>query len=485
MEQINITHKVYRLTRVPTAVTCRDSKTIECAKEVKRLLRREGVEAAFFIDYPDVFLVKLRGGDLPKWFLESFSEIKPRSVREVLGFDEGDLLYRFGDVSQGRVPYDILKHEPYYCPNLRRLSIEVYYERREYWNALEKLFNKHVNEPLRELVRLVPHGLKDISDLDTDSIRVALLSKETLEKRIADIAEIKSRSYGYNSLSTLQLVDGDKLLKVADGRGGEYYMANLLSGLLFRASCTGSHHGGGSTEISKLLFRAGCTPYYVELPSGVRSEYLRLPRALYIGVGLVRVGEEYAKGLAVLMTGRGDVVGYVDKDFHIKSRSMEFLEEKELEEFVNSIKAKLESYRSRMREDPGLVIVVRSRKFHEAEWRTLRRNFARHWLRLSSKKLLLMSSYKLEKVRIGPGKAVEVGRTTVDGGLRGMWLLQLRKFKSAVMIRYFYTGDDATLPLAVYIYLRSLDFTSLTLDRTSLPPVKYARNRLQWLKYML
>ncbi len=243
---------------------------------------------------------------------------------------------------------------------------------------------------------------------------------------------------------------------VVGSRGEEYYIANLLSGL---------------------LFKSGCIPYYVELPT-TRSEYLKLPRALYVGVGLKKVGEEYAKGLAVLMTGRGDVVGYVDKDFHIKGTSMEFLEEGELEEFVDGIKEALERYRNNARVDPDLVVVGRSRRFHDVEWRTLRRNFVRHWLRLSSRGLLLMSSYKY--VRIGPGRAVEVGRTMVDGGLHGVWLVNLSKFKSAVKVSYFYTGNDATLPLAAYIYLRSLDFTSLTQGRTSLPPVKYARNYLRW-----
>jgi len=252
------------------------------------------------------------------------------------------------------------------------------------------------------------------------------------------------------------------LLGAVGGQGEEYYVANLVSGL---------------------LFKAGCIPYYVELPTQalrVHPEYLKLPRALYVGVGLRKVGEEYAKGLAVLMTGRGNVVGYVDKNFHIRGRSMEFLDDKEPEEFVNEIKAKLESYRSNMREDPELIVVVRSRRFHEMEWRTLRRNFARHWLRLSPRELLLMSTFKFKKVRIGPGRAVEVGRTLMSGGLRGVWLLQLRKFKSTVKVSYFYTRDDANLPLAAYIYLRSLDFTSLTLNRTSLPPVKYARNYLRW-----
>jgi hypothetical protein len=310
--------------------------------------------------------------------------------------------------------------------------------------------------------------LKDVSDLEGGDVRLALLSGETLERRIKEIAEIKSQSY--NGLSTLQLVNGDTLLRVVGGRGEEYYVANLISGL---------------------LFKAGCIPYYVELPTqtlSIHREHLKLPRALYVGVGLAKAGEEYMKGLAVLMTGHGNVVGYVDKDFHIKGESMEFLDEKELEGFVNVIKAKLESYRKNMRVDPELIVVVRSRKFHEAEWGTLKRDFARRWLRLSARDLLLMSSYKVEiahshrfkYVGIGPSRAVEVGRTMVDGGLHGVWLVQLSKFKSAVRVSYFYTGDDATLPLAAYIYLRSLDFTSLTLSRTSLPPVKYARNYLKW-----
>jgi hypothetical protein len=249
---------------------------------------------------------------------------------------------------------------------------------------------------------------------------------------------------------------------VVSGEGGVFYVANLVSGL---------------------LFRSGCIPYYVELPTDqiVYKEYLKLPRALYVGVGLKKVGEEYAKGLAVLMTGRGNVVGYVDKEFHVRSRSMEFLEERELDEFVNEIKAKLESYRNNVREDPELIVVVRSRRFHEIEWRTLRKNFASHWLRLSPKELLLMSTFKLKNITIGPGRTVEVGRRLMSGGLQGVWLLQLREFRSTVKISYFYTGYDANLPLAVYIYLRSLDFTSLTQGRTSLPPVKYARNYLKWM----
>jgi hypothetical protein len=453
----NITYRLYRLIRAPAIrseiAPCYEVKTVECASEVKRLLSRKGIKASFFVEYPDVYVIRLNDGSLPEWFRKYFSEIKPRSVREVLGFDEGDLRYRFGDMSQSKSPYDVLRRQPYKCSDSRRLSIEVYYERLEYWDAFERLFNRHVDGVLLEFVELVPRSLKGIWDLDRGGVKLALLDDKTLERKFREIAEIKSRSY--DALSTLQLVNGDTLLEAARGRGGVYYVANLLSAL---------------------LFKSGCIPYYVELPT-THAEYLKLPRALYVGVGLKKISEGYVRGLAVLMTGLGNVVGYVEKDFHIRGRSMEFKEE-ELEEFVGSIKETLESYRNNARENPELVVAVRSREFHDAEWRTLGRDFAGHWLRLTSKGLLLMSSYKY--VRIGPSRAVEVGRAMVDGGLHGVWLVQLSKFKSAVKVSYFYTGNDATLPLAAYIYLRSLDFTSLTQGRTSLPPVKYAQNYLRW-----
>jgi len=457
IEQNQVIHKIYRVTdtsilKSKAGPIC-EPITVECSKKVLKWLRGQGIEARFVAEFPDRFVVRIGDGKLPEWFLKSFSEIEATSIREVIGFDEGDLLYYFGDASQSTSPYDVLRRKPYRCPALRRLSIKVYYERPEYWETLESLFNRHVDRSLLEFVELDPKSLKDIWDLDGGGVKLALLDGKTFESKFREIAEIKSQSY--NGLSTLQLVNGDKLLGVVGSRGEEYYIANLLSGL---------------------LFRSGCIPYYVELPT-TRSEYLKLPRALYVGVGLKKVGEEYAKGIAVLMTGRGNVVGYVDKDFHIRGRSMEFKEE-ELEEFVGSIKETLESYRNNARENPELVVAVRSRKFHDVEWRTLKRNFARRWLRLSSRDLLLMSSYKY--VGIGPSRAVEVGRTMVDGGLHGVWLVQLSKFKSAVKVSYFYTGNDATLPLAAYIYLRSLDFTSLTQGRTSLPPVKYARNYLRW-----
>jgi hypothetical protein len=404
----NVTYRLYKLVRAPTLESeiafCYEVKAVECAKEVKRLLSRNGIEANFFSEYPDVYVIGLNDGNLPEWFLKSFSEIKPRSVREVLGFDEGDLRYRFGGRGQGKWPYDVRKRKPYWCPALRRLSIEVYYERLEYWETLERLFNRHVDGVVREFVELVPRSLKDIWDLGRGGVKLALLDGKTLKSKLREIAEIKLRSY--NGLSTLQLVNGDRLLGVVGGREAEY-IANLLSGL---------------------LFRSGCIPYYVELPT-TRSEYLKLPRALYVGVGLKKVGEEYAKGIAVLMTGRGNVVGYVYKDFHIRGRSMEFLEEGELEEFVDSIKEALERYRNNAHTEPDLIVVVRSRKFHDAEWETLRRNFARRWLRLSSKGLLLMSSYNY--VEIEHSRTLEVGRTTVDGGQHGVWLVQLSNFKRA------------------------------------------------------
>jgi hypothetical protein len=152
----NITHRLYRLIRAPAIrseiAPCYEVKTFECANEVKRLLSRKGIEASFFVEYPDVYVLRLNDGNLPEWFRKYFSEIKPRSVREVLGFDEGDLRYRFGDMTQSKSPYDVLRRQPYKCSDSRRLPIEVYYERLEYWEALESLFYKHVDGVLREFV---------------------------------------------------------------------------------------------------------------------------------------------------------------------------------------------------------------------------------------------------------------------------------------------------------------------------------------------
>jgi len=233
-------------------------KAVECAKEVKRLLNRKGIKARIIVEYPDVYVIRLNDGNMPEWFLRSFSEIKPRSVREVLGFDEDDLRYRFGGMIQGKFPYDVRRRKPYWCPALRRLSIEVYYERPEYWEALERLVNRHVDGVLQWFVELVPKNLMDIWDLDRGGVKLALLDGKTLKSKLREIAEIKLRSY--NGLSTLQLVNGDTLLGVVGGWEEKYYIANLLSGL---------------------LFRSGCIPYYVELPT-TRSEY-QLPRALYDG----------------------------------------------------------------------------------------------------------------------------------------------------------------------------------------------------------
>jgi len=197
--------------------TCYEVKAVECAKEVKRLLIRKGIKASFFVEYPDVYVIRLNDGNMPEWFLRSFSEIKPRSVREVLGFDEGDLLYRFGGMVQSKLPYDVLGRLPYRCPALRRPFIEVFYERLEYWEAFKRLLNRHVDRMLQEFVKLDPKSLKGIWDLDRGCVKLALLDGKTLESKLKEIAEIKSRSY--DGLSTLQLVDGDTLLKVVSGGG--------------------------------------------------------------------------------------------------------------------------------------------------------------------------------------------------------------------------------------------------------------------------
>jgi len=66
----NITYRLYRLIRAPAIrseiVPCYEVKTIECASEVKRLLSRKGIEASFFVEYPDVYVIRLNDGNLPE-----------------------------------------------------------------------------------------------------------------------------------------------------------------------------------------------------------------------------------------------------------------------------------------------------------------------------------------------------------------------------------------------------------------------------------
>jgi len=155
IEQNQVIHKIYRVTETSSlkskAGPICEPITVECSKKVLKWLRRQGIDARFVAEFPDRFVVRIGDGKLPEWFLKSFSEIEAKSIREVLGFDEGDLLYYFGDASQSTSPYDVLRRKPYRCPALRRLSIKVYYERPEYWEALERLFNRHVDGVLHEL----------------------------------------------------------------------------------------------------------------------------------------------------------------------------------------------------------------------------------------------------------------------------------------------------------------------------------------------
>ncbi len=214
IEQNQVIHKIYKVTETSIlkskAGPICEPITVECSKKVLKWLRGQGIEARFVAEFPDRVVVRIGDGKLPEWFLKSFSEIEAKSIRDVLGFDEGDLLYYFGDASQSMSPYDVLRRKPYKCPALRRLSIKVFYERPEYWETLESLLNRHVDRALLEFVELDPKSLKDIWDLDVGGVKLALLDGKTLESKLREIAEIKSRSY--NGLSTLQLVNGDKLL---------------------------------------------------------------------------------------------------------------------------------------------------------------------------------------------------------------------------------------------------------------------------------
>jgi len=58
-----ITYRLYKLVRAQALeseiASCYEVKAVECAKEVKRLLNRKGIKARFFVEYPDVYVIRL------------------------------------------------------------------------------------------------------------------------------------------------------------------------------------------------------------------------------------------------------------------------------------------------------------------------------------------------------------------------------------------------------------------------------------------
>jgi len=433
-----------------------NEKGEECAKRIKWALRKVGIEARHIRGFSRIFVAE---GEIPEPYAAGFKEIPSQPISEALGFDEHDITYLFGN-GRGITPYDILRLEPYKCHS-NVIDVVMYYENSEYRKKLKELLRPYLLN--KKQLSIKYQKLKWLDDLrHGQGVKVALLSENALNRMLETIAKIKVGSYKSElGVSTLQIVNGDKLLKIGVD-GAEYFAANLLSAI---------------------YFKAGCVPFYVELPMRLNAgdnDALRLHRALYIGVGIGRSESGYVKAAAVIMTGHGEILTYLHHDFRSNGKSMEF-DENELKKFIEIIEGEVENF-ARRHGEPALLAVVRSRQFHESEWRSIKRPFSRFWLSLKSRgvPVLLMSWYDT-KDYIGKGNAVQIGPKEVKGGIHGVWLLQLSKFKHAVQLSYYSTIKNPVLPATAYIYLRELDFTSLTKNRTKPAPVKYVHKYLKWL----
>jgi hypothetical protein len=443
-------HRIYKLIRLPDLDRSgiwgktRNLNKNEIAKAVKRLLKNYGVESWYFAERPDLFAVK---GELSKTLKEYFAELPVRSILEWTGFE---YKYIFGNGNQDKYGYGILKYPPYKC-HRKYLQIKLLYETDQFLEKFIEIIN-HVK--ISENVQFNSQKLsKNLSELfiSRHDLKIALISRtSTDQQKVETLARAKLSSYR-EGVSRLQIVDADKMLKI-DEDYYRHYLANLLSAL---------------------YFKSGCVPFYIQTP----QKYDILHNAFYIGVALKKTSKGYVKGVATIMTGLGEIIAQVDTDKHniLRGNAMEF-GDSEMKKFVEIIKEHMESYKHKLGIKPPLVVVIRTRRFKENEWKALKSSFYPFWRRLIGEDaiLLVMSLYKTKR-NIGEGMA------TFDGNAKsGVWLLQPQNVKYAVQLVYRSTGYSPHLHVAAYLYLRALDFVSLTRGRIRIPPVKYAYNYLRW-----
>jgi len=378
---------------------------------------------------------------------EYFAELPVRSILEWTGFE---YKYIFGNGNQDKYGYGILKYPPYKC-HRKYLQIKLLYETDQFLEKFIEIIN-HVK--ISENIQFNPQKLsKNLSELFTSEydLKIVLISRtSTDQKKVETLARAKLWSYR-EGVSRLQIVDADRMLKL-DKTYYKHYLGNLLSAL---------------------YFKSGCIPFYIQTP----PKYDILHNAFYIGVALKKTSKGYVKGVATIMTGLGEIIAQVDTDEHhiLRGNAMEF-GASEMKKFVEIIKEHIESYKHKLGIKPPLVVVIRTRRFKDDEWKALKTSFYPFWRKLIGEDaiLLVMSLYKTKR-NIGEGMA------TFDGDAKsGVWLLQPQKVKYAVQLVYRSTGYSPQLPVAAYLYLRALDFVSLTRGRIRIPPVKYAYNYLRW-----
>jgi hypothetical protein len=444
-------HRIYKLIRLPGLSgsgirgETRDLNKYEVAKDVKRLLRSYGVESRYLSERPDLFAVE---GKAPETLKDYFKELPVKSILEWTGFE---YIYKFNNENKDKYGYGILKYPPYKC-HRKNLLVKLLYETDQFLEKFIEIINHvHISEDIQFVPQKLSENLSELFTSEYD-LKLALISHITTDqyKKVETLARAKLRSYR-EGISRVQIIDGDKMLKI-DKTNYTYYLANLLSAL---------------------YFKSGCVPFYIQTP----QIYDILHSAFYIGVALKKTSKGYVKGVATIMTGLGEIIAQVDTDKHhiLRGDAMEF-GDIEMKKFIKIIKEHMESYKHKLGIKPPLVVVIRTRRFKDDEWKALKGSFYPFWRRLIGDDaiLLVMSLYKT-KWNIGEGMA------TFDGDARsGVWLLQPQKVSYAVQLVYRSTGYSPRLPAAAYLYLRALDFVSRTRGRISIPPVKYAYNYLKW-----
>lgn len=432
----HVIHRLYRYTG-----ECDGKSLQECGNWLKRELEQRGVKASYLRDDPLVFVV---GGVPPGEGGFDWEEIPVKNIRSVLGV--GGVMYRFGD-GVSNMPYDILRRPPYSCN--REVELRIFYTNPALKSLARYLFT------FGKAHQFIPkYGLlRSISDLEnTDGVAVLVANDSYLQNHYDEVAEVKRESFG-RGRSHLQIINTDRIREVGVN---EYVKANILSAV---------------------LFKAGCTPFRVEFPPTCKL-CNELSQSLSVGIALKKVKEGYLKAGAVLMTGLGDVVAYVNGRIKLTGRSMEFSKD-EARVFGELVGREITRYEGEFGVAPRLTIIARSRAFDDKEVEEIfdRINGGIRSV-LGKRRLLFISSFTTD-YNFGEGKVAYVP-TGRGGFLKGFWFVQLPKFKRVVRVSFQTNVKNPQIAALAYIYLRSLDFTSLSLNRTSIAPVTYARRYLKW-----
>ncbi|AEA13171.1 hypothetical protein TUZN_1708 [Thermoproteus uzoniensis 768-20] len=437
----------------------------ECAKKVVAELRRSGGKAYYLKENPKIILTTTSGNTS-----YNLQALDVKSLDEVLGF-EFKPRFIFGNKVETDIPYGILENPPYECPDEVPRLVILYEDEGVAGSISELLYNvKPFNELFGRPVMTRLNYVKKKGSLEDalkpGNVTLLVASEKYLKSHLDEITQLKLKSFKLvRGRSLLQIINSTKFANLTDEQK-QFFSANL---------------------VAALYFKAGCVPYGVVVPKCELCNVLQT--SLYVGVALARGPNGYYKGVAFLMEGLGSVVNYVDTDEILKGSSMEFGID-EAEKFGNKIGEMVMEYKEKFGEGPENLYVVRSRAFASVEATEIKKRVEREierklnlierfvWKKLKKDKIVFMSPYKT-KYNIGDNRAIHVKSLS---NYSNLWLVQPPSFRHAVRISYHNGNLDKRLPILAYLYLRWLDFTSLTMKRRStIAPVTYAKRYLKWL----